>query len=66
MDYEYRFFAHSISAHGVGRLDKISPLDPGWEPAARSLDRAGALNKISSRLDGLDSLVAHEGVRNSV
>jgi transposase len=36
----------------------LHELDPGWEPVARSLDRARALNKIRSRLDDLDSLVA--------
>jgi transposase len=36
----------------------LHELDPGWEPAARSLDRPRALNKVAVRLDGLDGLVA--------
>ncbi len=32
MEYEYRFFTHSISAHGVDRLDRVPPLEDGWEP----------------------------------
>jgi len=32
VDYEYRFFTHSISAHGVVRLDKVDPIAEGWEP----------------------------------
>jgi transposase len=36
----------------------LHELDPGWEPAARSLDRPRALNKITARLDGVVGLVA--------
>jgi hypothetical protein len=34
MEYEYRFFTHSISAHGVDRLDKAPPVADGWEPVS--------------------------------
>jgi hypothetical protein len=34
MEYEYRFFTHSISAHGVDRLDKVAPMADGWEPVS--------------------------------
>jgi transposase len=36
----------------------LHELDPGWEPAARSLDRPRALNKVALRLDELEGLVA--------
>jgi transposase len=36
----------------------LHELDPGWEPAARSLDRPRALTKVTARLEGLDGLVA--------
>jgi transposase len=36
----------------------LHELDPGWEPAARSLDRPRALKKVSERLEGIEGLVA--------
>ncbi|MCI0689994.1 MAG: IS110 family transposase, partial [Sporichthyaceae bacterium] len=36
----------------------LHDLDPTWDPAARSLDRASAYQKIEDRLTGLDGVVA--------
>jgi transposase len=36
----------------------LHELDPGWDPPARSLDRASALDRISHRLTGLAGTVA--------
>jgi transposase len=43
----------------IGRLRwHLHELDPGWEPNARSLDRASTYDKVTTRLEGVDGLVA--------
>jgi transposase len=36
----------------------LHELDPGWDPAPRSLTRAKTITAITARLDGMDQLVA--------
>jgi transposase len=57
VDHREDLLAERIRA--VNRLRwHLHELDAGWDPPARSLDRASNLNRISARLDGLSGTVA--------